>query len=163
MPALSQPTGAEIFSILVSAAGDAGPFIGDLTASDLDADAIKQGDRSILVREYNRQRALYNPAGLDPDNLTNEQLADGQTALYWIIYAEYYANDWMKKKVLDPDKCEPRTIMMEKRMDVRQIVCDAYRRLGIVDSLWCKTNWEVKSTTNSYCFDPNLNNFGRRF
>ena len=155
MAILTQPTGADIISILVSSVGGGEVFIGDLSATDIDADVSSNGDRSILVQEFNRQRALYPLAGLDPDVLTDQQLADGETALYWATYCQYLVNDWTKKKIHDPDKCEPLSVVKQKKTIATGIVCEHFRRLGISDDVFCGNLWSITSSNNSFCFDTN--------
>ena len=90
---------------------------------------------------------------IDPDDLTTAELVEAETALYWAVYAEYLVNDWQRKRIHDPEKCDPFEVLRRKRDLATQIICEAFRRINVVDTVYCKNNTRVSSKTSHYCYE----------
>lgn len=145
MPALFQPTGAQILSVLPTSLG-AFPSAGLVTAAIIDADVITNGGGSIPAIQFERAKALLSTIGLDYTNLELVKWNQANHALWLTCFTEYLRIDRLKR-LNALQKCEPDEEFQEKMKSFYRQVCEAWRALGITDSYYCSTGFESSPLT----------------
>lgn len=102
MPALTQPTGAQIMAIIpVEPGGD--PLLGALTAEQIDNYITAQPITNEVVLAFNYISKLVADHGLDPASLNVVDYGQLQAAVLFITAYEMLRLDWVKA-IVQSDK-----------------------------------------------------------
>jgi hypothetical protein len=143
MPALTQPTAAEILQLIPS--GAAVQAIGVYGQGEIEAHITAEGTNSVPAMAFEHIKGVLTAGSLDYTSLSATNYPFAWKALRAMCWYDFLKMSY-SQKFSDPD-CEPADQWENRFINIRRMICTSLNSLGLTSSIYCTSQLSIVTTS----------------